>query len=238
MSGIDEVREIAQQVLTIATAAGGSGNWLWDRTQRILRNVENICRLPDFIDADIPIDRFCLAAATYFADTGFTHYVNAKNAPADLVLSDVNPSDLRKFSAKIVSAKLAERMSGSKIDKINRIMTESANRETDMTEAGILSDASNLEDIGAVGVFHEFRRFVIHGRSVSEVLDSWKKKVDYRYWQARLKEGFHYGSVQKIAFQRFAATEYFMSQLKIEHFSQDMDDILIESLEAISDGSV
>lgn len=233
MSGIDEVREIAKQVLAISTVAGGSDNWLWDRTERILRNVEQICKLPELEIGDIAVDRFCLTAATYFVDTGFTHYADAKDTSANLVLSDVNSSDLRQFSVQVVSAKLSEILSGSRIDKINRIITESANRETDMTEAGILSDATTLDDIGAVGVFNELRRFVIHGKGVSEVLDSWKKKVDYRYWQARLKEGFYYAAVQKLAYQRFAATEYFMSQLKIEHFSQDMDDFLIESLETI-----
>ena len=238
MSGIDELREIARRVLIIATPAGGSDKWLWDRTQRILRNVEQICRLPELVVGDIPVDRFCLTAATYFADTGFSHYVEAGSVPANLVLSDVNSADLRKFSAQIVAGKLGDIITGSKIDKISRIITESANRETDMAEAGILSDATNLDDVGAVGVFNEFRRFAIQGRGVSEVLDSWKKKVDYRYWQARLKEGFHYEAVRKLAFQRFAATEYFMNQLKIEHFSQDMDDVLIESLETIPEGSV
>lgn len=85
--------------------------------------------------------------------------------------------------------------------------------------------------MGAVGVFNEFRRNVIRGKGVSDVMESWKRKVDYRYWQARLKESFRFETVRKIAVQRFAATEYIMNQLKIENAAQDLEDVLLESLD-------
>ena len=120
MSEIDAIAQIAHQVLTAATFGGAADNWLWDRTQRILRNVEHICRLPELIEADLPIDRFCLAAATYFADSGFTHYADAEDISSRLVLADVNPTDLRDFSTQVVSEKLAETLSAAKINKINK----------------------------------------------------------------------------------------------------------------------
>ena len=106
-----------------------------------------------------------------------------------------------------------------------------------MTEAKILSDARNLDDMGAVGIFSEFRRFVCNGKGVADVLESWKRKVDYRYWQARLKESFRFETVRKLAVQRFAATEYFMTQLKMENNAQDLEDLLLESLEAAGQGA-
>src|SRR4030043_184233 len=80
-------------------------------------------------------------------------------------------------------------IAGPKIEKIGKIIVESANRFTEMIEAMVLGDARNLEDMGAVGLFHEFRKYVIHGKGVADVLDSWRRKIDYRFWQARLKEG-------------------------------------------------
>ena len=103
--------------------------------------------------------------------------------------------------------------------------------ETDLTEAKILSDSRNLDDMGAVGIYNEFRRDVIGGKGVSDIMESWKRKVDYRYWQARLKESFRFETVRKIAVQRFAATEYIMNQLKIENAAQDLEDVLLESLD-------
>jgi hypothetical protein len=238
MSEIDVIRDIARQCLTVSTLSGTVDNWLWDRTQRILRNVEHVCRLPELVAADIPIDRFCLIAATCFADSGFAHYADLEDTGARLVLADVSPSDLRDFSTQVVSDKLAGALAGAKIDKINRIIIESGNRDTDMTEAKILSDARSLDDMGAVGIFNEFRRYVFHGKGVADVMESWKRKVDYRYWQARLKESFRFETVRKLAVQRFAATEYFMTQLKIENTAQDLEDALLESMEPAGQGAV
>ena len=238
MSDMDMIRRIAREVLTRSAPGGEEDNWLWDRTQRILRNVEHISRLPELVEADVPIDRFCLVAATCFADTGFTLYAEAEDVSSRLVLADVNSADLREFSIQIVSDKLAETLSAAKIDKINNIILESESRETSLAEAKILSDARNLDDMGAVGVFNEFRRNVIRGKGVSDVMESWKRKVDYRYWQARLKESFRFETVRKIAVQRFAATEYIMNQLKIENAVQDIEDVLLESLDYTPEAAV
>jgi len=105
MSEIDIIRQIAQQVLTVTTLAGTSDNWLWDRAQRLVRNAEHICRLPELTDANLAVDRFCLIAATYFADAGFAHYADAEDTGARLVLADVTPTDLWDFSAQVVSGR-------------------------------------------------------------------------------------------------------------------------------------
>ena len=230
MSEIDVIREIAQQALTVPTLSGAKDNWLWDRAQRLLRNVEHISRLPEVTGTNLPIDRFCLIAATYFCDAGFAHYADAEDTASRLVLADISIADLLDFSTQIVADKLAGALAGPKIDKINKIIIESGSRDTQLAEAMILSDARNLDDMGAIGIFNEFRRYVIHGKGASNVVESWKRKVDYRYWQARLKESFRFDSVRTLAGQRFSATEYFMNQLEVENAARDLEEIIIESL--------
>ena len=200
MSEIDIIRQIAQQVLTVTTLAGISDNWLWDRAQRLVRNAEHICRLPELTDANLAVDRFCLITAAYFADAGFAHYADAEDTGARLVLA----------ASSII---------------------EAGDRFTEMTEAMILSDARNLDDMGSIGIFNEFRRYVIHGKGASDVLQSWKRKVDYKYWQARLKESFRFESVRTLAEQRYSATEYFMNQLEVENSARDLEELIIESLD-------
>lgn len=232
MSELDVIRQMAQQVLTVPTLTGIQDNWLWDRTLRILRNVEHICRMPELAEQAMSIDRFCLIAAAYFADSGFAHFTDAENVSARLVLADISQSDLCDFSTQVVSDQLAGALAGPRIDKINKIIAESSNRFSHMTEAMILSDARNLEDMGAVGLFHEFRRYIIHGKGVSDVLENWKRKIDYRYWQARLKESFRFETAQKLAEQRFGAAEYFMNQLSVENSARDLEEMLLESLDS------
>lgn len=232
MSEIDIIREIAKQVLSIKTLTGQTDNWLWDRTQRLLRNVEHICRLPEISKSGSFVDRFSLIAATYFSDSGFAHYADVEDTTSRMVLADISYSELLDFSSQILNDKLSGALAGPKIDKISKIITESGNRFTQMTEAMILSDARNLDDMGAVGIFNEFRRYVMHGKGASDALDSWKRKIDYRYWEARLKESFRFSSVRKLAEQRFSAAEYFMNQLSVENAAKDLEEIILESFEA------
>ncbi len=229
MSEIDNIKQVAQQALTAQTIAGATDKTLWDRAQRLVRNIEHICQLPEIMDKNLSIDRFCLMAAAYFTDASFAYYPDAKNTSIPAVLVDINTIDLRNFSAQAVTDKLTDILTEQKIDKINKIIIESGNRLTNMTEAMILSDARNLDDLGTIGVFNEFRRYVTQGRSVSDALQSWKKKIDYHYWQARLKESFHFESVREIAARRFSAAEEFMNQLLVENTGKDLEQILIGS---------
>jgi hypothetical protein len=226
MSELEVIGRLAQEALSVPGPGGIQDNWQRDRTLRIVRNVEHICRLPELAGQAMAIDRFCLIAAAWFADSGFCHYADAREGSARHVLADVSLQDLCGFSTKVVSDRLAGVLAGPRIDRVNRIITESSNRLTKLMEAMILSDARNLDDMGAVGLYNEWRRCIIHGKGVSDVLESWKRKVDYRYWQARLKESFCFESVQKLAEQRFAAAEYFMNQLAVENAAGDLEELL------------
>ena len=230
MTQIDTIKEIAQRVLLVPMNIGMANNWLWDRTVRIVGNVETVCRLPEVAGVNMAIDRFCLTVAAYFADAGFTNYIGIETVEAGLVLADINTSDLREFSTQIVFERLGNVFDKNKLNKVNRIITESNDRFSEMNEAMILSDARNLDDIGIIGVFNEFCGCGVHGKGVCDVLESWKKKVDYRYWEARLKESFSFESVRKVAVRRFAQAEEFMNQLAVENSATDLKEVTLESL--------
>jgi hypothetical protein len=230
MAQVDTIKEIAQQVLQFPTNAGMGNNWLWDRTQRIVGNIELVCQIPEVTGANMAVDRFCLTTAAYFADAGFTNYIGIETIEAGLVLADINTNDLREFSTQIVFEQLGDILDQSKVNKINRIITESNDHFSEMNEAMILSDARNLEDIGIIGVFNEFCACGVHGKGVCDILESWKKKVDYRYWEARLKESFSFESVRKVAVRRFAQAEKLMNQLAVENSATDVKEVTLESL--------
>jgi hypothetical protein len=90
----------------------------------------------------------------------------------------------------------------------------------------VLADARNLDDMGAAGIFNEFRRHVMGGRGVAEAVSLWRVKRDYGYWQARLKDSFHFEAVRRLAARRLKAAEGFMRQLEEEHAGQDTKSML------------
>lgn len=223
MAELEVVRNLAKEALVISTPMSDHDDSLWDRNKRLVRNVELICRLPELERAGLQINRFCLMAATYFIDAGLAGCLSSGKAkPANC---NTNSRDLLLLSTKIVDRKLSTVIDKTKINNINTIITESGGNFTQRPEAMILSDARNLDDIGAAGIFNEFRRHVIAGKGVSGVLGSWKKKVDYRYWQSLLKRSFRFEAVRKLAEQRLSVAEHFMNQLRVENAADDMQEL-------------
>ncbi len=93
----------------------------------------------------------------------------------------------------------------------------------------ILSDARNLDDMGAAGIVNQLRDHTIQGKGPAHTLTAWKRKNDYQYWQARIKENFIFDSVRILAEKRLAAAEEFMNQLHIETQASDLQNISPDS---------
>lgn len=221
MSDIDVVIQIAEKALLVSSALGNGSCWLWHRAQRVARNVEHIIDLENLLEADIPIDRFSLTAAAYFSDA----HLSGKAGKTNEKFLQTRAETALEVSAQIATVKLSTVLSDTQTVNVGKIIIESGNRFTKMTEAIILSDARNLDDMGAVGISSELGRFLSNGRDISELLNSWRRKVDYRYWDARLKESFHFSSVRLLAQRRFDAVANFMNQLEVEISASDIRDL-------------
>lgn len=216
MDKFGTIKELAKEVLIIPTLNGGLDRSLWDRGERMVRNVDYICGLPEVVDSGLPIDRFCLLSAAYFSDSGLARRFGSAKEMAGLAILSVGEEELLEVSTEVVTERLCGVVEEARIEKINRIITESGDRSSRMQEAMILSDSRNLEDMGAVGIFNELRESIAGGKGVSDVVLSWQSKIDYRYWQARLEKSFRFASVRELAGQRLLAAESFMEQLKKE----------------------
>ena len=226
MANLGVIQEIAEQVLAVPTPKGAADRYLIDRAHRVRRHCACIARLTDV--QRFQIDHECLNIAALFRDAGFARYANQEDRASRLVLADLTDEDLRDFSAQTVHEKLSELLNPREMERVCSTIIDSARRDTTLIEAMILSDARGLDDLGAVGLFNEFRRYVIHGRGASEALLSWKRKIEYDYWSARLREGFRFDSVRELAQRRLAAAEQFMQCLDAENHAADLEDILLE----------
>lgn len=229
MSELDIVKSLAKQALTICTLTGNIDDFLWDRSQRLVCNVEHICRLPELAGSGLEIDHFCLITATYFSDTGLARHLQTQKTTDVSKKSDIDAGDLLDFSTEVVTERLINVVEKLRIEKINRIIIESSDHFTQRAEAMILSDARNLDDMGATGIFNEFRRLISAGKDISDVMQNWERKIDYQYWQARLKKSFRFEQVRKLAEQRLSVAKQFMSQLKVETEAQDLKELSINS---------
>ena len=226
MTEFNVIKEIAEQLLIVPTFKGTPDRYLIDRAYRILRHCGNIAQLNEVRCFQIDYD--CLNVAALFRDAGFARYANQEDRVARMVLADLTDADMRDFSAQLVQEKLADLLNPRQRERVCSIIMESGSRNTSLIEAMVLSDARNLEDMGATGIFNELRRYVVHGRGVTEALVSWKRKIDYEYWIARLREGFRFDGVRKLAQQRMQTALRFMEQLELENKAGDLEELLLQ----------
>jgi hypothetical protein len=235
MSDLKTIREIAKETLITHIFPDNSLDCLWDRAQRLVRNTECVCRLPELNQSSVQIDRFCLKAATYFNDAGAARYLNTHKKQAKAVNFETGGINLLEISAEIAVEKLNGILDPQKIGKISKIINESGNRFAKRLESMILYDVRNLDDMGSIGILNEFRGYVLNGEGISELLQNWKRKIDYKYWQARLRESFRFDSIRKIAETRLSAAEDFMNRLESEIRG---DDLRLPFTDPVSDCSL
>jgi hypothetical protein len=231
-SSLETIKKHAKEALAIPIGANNFDSSLWDRANRLVCNVEYIIRLPELAKSSMQIDRFCLIAATYFSEAGLAYHFASRKHLGNFHNLGVKGDGLLHDCTEIVSERLADVIKQDRIDKINGIIIEAGSNFAKKPEAMILSDARNLDDMGAAGLFHEFQRYTFVGKGVADALQLWKRKVDYRYWQARLKESFRFESVRKLAERRLSAVEYFMNQLNIETEASDLEELSAEAPKA------
>ena len=66
----------------------------------------------------------------------------------------------------------------------------------------LLADALNLEDFGVIGLVNQIISISRQGAGVVQVAQGMEKREQYGYWDARLKEGFHFEPMRAIAKKR------------------------------------
>lgn len=230
MVQMERIRQLAEEALTFQEKKGQTDRWLWDRACRVVRYVGSICKLPEIAEKEKSIDHFCLLTAAYFSDAGFKVYSQIKNISISSATLELRGRELRDFSIQILQGMSNQSpLSSNNIDRICHILVESENRLTRVPEARILSDARGLDDIGTIGIIQDIRRYLLQGKGPEALLEGWDRKIEYRYWDARLKEGFHFPSVQQAAKRRFDIMEKSIRQLRTETFGTDLGNMTLES---------
>lgn len=79
-------------------------------------------------------------------------------------------------------------------------------RNPESDAARLLADAINLEDFGVIGLVEQAIAITRQGGGVAQVADGCEKREQYGYWEARLKDGFHFEQTRALAKKRLEHT--------------------------------
>jgi hypothetical protein len=88
------------------------------------------------------------------------------------------------------------------LDRATRILQEMPHRSPMLDEARLLADALNLDDFGVTGLVQYIIQLARQGEGVLQLTEGLEKREQYGYWDARLKDGFHFEPVRQIARRR------------------------------------
>jgi hypothetical protein len=179
-----------------------------DRAMRVVRCVEKIAP-----QAGERIERMDLAkvAALY------------AGVAQNLAGPGRTPDDEAYDSAtEMAGDQLKELLTGEELELMGKILREQRKRDTKMPEARVLADALALEEFGLIGLWNQCRLFHSSGKTLEQLVKLWKAQHDYNYWEARLRDGFHYEISRRAAKERLAQMKGIYERLQREHLAEDL----------------
>jgi hypothetical protein len=119
-------------------------------------------------------------------------------------------------SAELLVTILADDADEALLDRAIRVLHEMPQRQPMLEEARLLADAVNLDDFGVSGMSHLLALLAVQGGGAAQLLEAYEKRDQYGYWDARLKEGFHFDAVRTIARRRLDRAREMLAQLASE----------------------
>lgn len=210
----------AKSDLVVRTAYGETDFVLLEHSYRVAKTADMLLQLPE-VQRRLPDDAAVLASAVYH-DAG--RAVLAREPAANRL--DLLPDDpfarAADEAARRMELALADLLPRSTLQLAARVLHAVGDRATTMVEAQILSDAQHLQEFGLLSLWATIRRGLLDGKGVQALLDSRRRKREYRFWEARLGEAFRFAGAREIARTRLVKLERFLSDLEEEHEVSDL----------------
>jgi hypothetical protein len=112
--------------------------------------------------------------------------------------------DRAEEAAEMLVGLLEDTADDSLLDRTTRLLHEMPHRSPMLDEAKLLADAVNLDDFGVIGIVNQITQLARGGEGLALLADGLQKREQYGYWEARIREGFHFMAVRNIAEARLA----------------------------------
>lgn len=136
--------------------------------------------------------------------------------PTSGKLGRTNIRDRAEQAAELLVTLASDAIDESLLDRTTRVLHETPHRNPVVEDARLLADALNLDDFGVSGLFQHATMLARQGDGVNQLLEGTKKRDEYGYWEARLKDGFHFEPVRQIAKRRLADARSVAAMLAAE----------------------
>ncbi len=207
-----KLKQRLQKLLGVVDDHDTSGARLTDDAARLWRRVKS------FIDRGL-INSSADLDATELACHALQLPMRQRKSLPTGKLGRTSLKDRAEQAAELLVSQLGDIVDESLLDRTTRLLHEVPQRSPMLDEAKLLADALNLDDFGVTGLVQQTIALARHGDGVKQVADGCEKREQYGYWDARLRDGFHFEPIRRIAKRRLEHTRQVCKLL-----SEEMDE--------------
>ena len=192
-----KLRRRLDHTLSTVDAHGTAGPRLAENADRLWRRCERLLEL-GVLAGDV--DREALELACY------TLFLPQRAAPPTKPgrLARTSLRDRTEQAAELLIGTVGQDASEDLIDRVTNILLAVPHRKPAVEEARLLADACNLNDFGLIGMINRALELGLQGQGVNELIRGEKNREQYGYWEARMKDGFHFQAARDLARERLA----------------------------------
>lgn len=119
-------------------------------------------------------------------------------------------------SAELLVTLIEPHVDAELLDRATQLLTDLPSRTTRNETARLLADTINLEDFGLTGLLASAVLAASRGHGVDVIVEGQRKRDAYGYWDARLRDGFHFAPVRDIAQRRLEEARSVLRMLEAE----------------------
>jgi 5'-deoxynucleotidase YfbR-like HD superfamily hydrolase len=207
----DQLWEQAERHLCLAARGKPADLTVWEHSARVARIAASVARLPDAQSDSLNSEAIMVAAL--YHDIAWVLQCQLGQINREDLLLRPTTDHCRDMAADWITANLRSYVPGGVLERAAAAIRQSGDRRTNLLEARVLADADNLDQIGPPAIDRMIRKCRSEGKTLEHLLAAWQRQEEYHYWQARIKESFHFAPVRSLAERRYQALQRFMVDL-------------------------
>ncbi len=216
----EAIRNRARADLVISTERGDEDVFLWEHCSRVAQCANRISKLSEVQSAQPDI--LAVVAGALYHDAAWIGRLASGEVQRNEVLTAATAETHGEQSARVLEDSLSRLLPADSLQRASYAVRTFSARDSDSIEGHIIADANELEEFGGISLWTTIRRGVSEGKGVQAVLDMWRRRYEFRFWEARLNKAFRFDTVRETARRRLELLERFMTELEDQHQGADL----------------
>ncbi len=216
----DVIWSRARTDLVITKARGDEDVLLWEHSMRVAQNARQIVGLPEAVATGA--DEAAVVVAALYHEAGWiARLKRGEIEPSDIFVRSTH-DDHREEGAAMLGRSMAKLLPGESLTRALHAVRAMDDRNTDRGDALALMDADHLDEFGVISLWPTVRKGFLDGKGVQAAVETWRRRKEYRFWEARLRDSFHFDAVRDVARSRLAQLDEVMQVLAEQQEGKDL----------------